>query len=152
MTCGGYPSVGDPQLTGQGCCPDGSGNSWRANANTRGPGVWPMTQGSTWYSCNGRYALTLTGGTGDLVLVDVDSPTGPAAIWDVQAMGDSGTGCDVALQGDGDFVEDDCSMSALFTSATSGHPVDYISLQNDGDLAIYDPDGTLLWHTGTAGE
>ncbi|WP_262057617.1 hypothetical protein [Streptomyces sp. STR69] len=39
--------------------------------------------------------------------------------------------------------------TALWSSATNTHPNDTLFFQPDGNLVIYDSDGTVLWASGT---
>ena len=76
-------------------------------------------------------------------------PTGKALNPDDQVVSNSGR-YQLILQKDGNLVLYDLSggQKALWASGTGGHPNSYLRVQDDGNLAIYQPSNPV-WATNT---
>ncbi len=76
-------------------------------------------------------------------------PTGKALNQDDQVVSNSGR-YQLILQRDGNFVLYDLSagQKALWSSGTAGHPNSCLRVQDDGNLAIYQPSDPI-WATNT---
>jgi prepilin-type N-terminal cleavage/methylation domain-containing protein len=90
-------------------------------------------------SPNNQYYLIMQG-DGNLVLYTAAN----VPLW---ASNTGGTPSTLALmqKGDGNFVVYTASGSPTWASNTSGNPGAYLSLNNNGVLAIYTASGTILW-------
>lgn len=108
-----------------------------------------LDPGATRMSANGRYLLQLTTG-GDLVLIREDTVSTAAKVWEASARVPKGTpGKYVWMQTDGNLVlYKDAGppvSGAIWSSATNGHPNAALIVQDDGNLVLSAPDGTVLW-------
>lgn len=81
---------------------------------------------------------------GNLVLYDENW----RPLWDTGTWGtDPGY---VELQGDGNLVMHNASGAILWdVGVTAGHPDDWLIVQDDGNVVIYDGDHHPLWATNT---
>jgi hypothetical protein len=94
-------------------------------------------------SADGRFRL-LYQEDGNLVLYDPNS----SPIW---ASHTDGTCPNAAgMQTDGNFVVYDCNWTPVWASNT-GSSGSWLMVQSDGDVAMYNTAGALVWHTGTGG-
>jgi surface antigen len=83
---------------------------------------------------------------GNLVLTNKSGQ----ALW---ATGSEGKAATLVMQADGNLVMYDSRRQPIWASNTSGNPGAFISLQNDGNLVIYQKNrAKALWSTNTNGE
>jgi hypothetical protein len=87
-------------------------------------------------SPDGQYRLTYQA-DGNLVLY-----RGTTALWATMKFSAPGR---ATMQSDGNFVVYDNAGRAVWASGTQGHAGAWLSIQNDGTLAIYEKDCVRLW-------
>jgi hypothetical protein len=123
-----------------------------------------LMQGQSLSSCDGRFSLVLQG-DGNLVLYETPASPG-TVLWTTGTQGNGGTV--VYMQNDGNFVFYDANWHAMFpncffgaaegpTSAragclpsyTNGNANAYLTLGNDGNLAVHSDSGAILWQSNT---
>lgn len=91
-----------------------------------------LPAGSSFATCNNLFALSLTG-DGRLVLNELGPPATAHQLWSPNASG----GLLANMQGDGNFVVYDYDGKVVWPSNTNNHPGAWLSVQDDGNLVIY---------------
>jgi hypothetical protein len=104
------------------------------------------------YSCDGRFRLYLQA-DGNLVL-SMKGSNGQfsTVLWKTNPLvaGTDTTDIRLIMQADGNLVVYDSRPTALWHTATHGHPGAYVKLGNDGNLAVRSA-STTYWKTNTGG-
>ncbi|MFT3772586.1 MAG: matrixin family metalloprotease [Minicystis sp.] len=117
-----------------------------ANAcGTIGP-VQGLSAGQSFYSCDGRFRLTIQT-DGNLVLYQ-----GTKVLWSPSIQNKGGDR--LLLQGDGNLVVYRSNGSAVWATGTNSGPnpstsANHLDVQNDGNLVLYSAANTPLWASNT---
>lgn len=99
-----------------------------------------LVAGQVLASCDGRFALSIQGSDGRLVL----SQGGVGTIWRAHSPG----GYSAVMQGDGNFAVYG-RTSRVWATNTSGRTGAYLVLQDDGNLVLRSAAGRRLWTSNT---
>lgn len=123
------------------CSPDPPNTSARQDRINTNQGI---TVGTSMYSENGRLRLTLQD-DGNLVLYTrADFP-----LWNCGRAGSAGP-WELIMQADGNLVEYDIYENPIWSTETNGTGGTHFQVNNDGNLAIYNDQDSIVWMSGSS--
>lgn len=137
---GRLTAAANPAATSNFYAYDAAGN--RTQQITCGAGL-VLASGQTLVSANGHYTLNMQSTDGNLVVYGPNGPT-----WSTNTAGHAGAYA--AMKPNGQLTVYAPQGNVLWVSDNYEGPCSTLSMQNDGNLVIYDAGGTARWGTLSA--